>query len=198
MKIGFTIALLAATAGSASAQNSYQIDPAHTSAKFAVKHMMISEVHGRFDKVSGTATYDPSNPAADKLEANVELDSVNTNQPQRDADLKSPNFFDAAKYPTMTFRSSHFEKRGKQLVIVGELTLHGVTKPLTLTADEVSSEVKDPYGMFRFGAHAVGTLNRKDFGITWNQTLDNGGAVVADQIQIELDAEFARPGAAAK
>ena len=83
-------------------------------------------------------------------------------------------------------------------MIVGNLTLHGVTKPLTLIADQVSPEVKDPYGMFRFGAHATGTLNRKDFGITWNQTLDNGGAVVADQIQIELDAEFARPGAAAK
>ena len=87
-----------------------KIDPAHTSAKFAVKHMMISEVHGRFDKVSGTATYDPSNVAADKLEANIELDSVNTDQPQRDADLKSPNFFDTAKYPTMTFRSSHVLK----------------------------------------------------------------------------------------
>ena len=196
MKAFLTIGLLAASAGIAAAQNNYQIDPAHTSAKFAVKHMMISEVHGRFNKVSGSATYDPSNPAADKLDASIQLDSVDTDQPQRDADLKSPNFFDTAKFSTMTFHSTRFEKRGKQLVIIGELNLHGVTKPLTLTVDQVSPEVKDPYGMLRFGAHASGVINRKDFGITWNQTLDNGGAVVADEIRIELDAEFARPGAA--
>ncbi len=196
MKLWFTIGSLAFLAGSAAAQNSYQIDPAHTSAKFAVKHMMISEVHGRFNKVSGSATYDPNNVAADKLDASIDLGSVDTDQPQRDADLKSPNFFDTAKFSTMTFRSTRFEKRGKQLVIVGELNLHGVTKPLTLTVDQISPEVKDPYGMLRFGAHASGVINRKDFGITWNQTLDNGGAVVADEIKIELDAEFARPGAA--
>ena len=196
MNLWFTVGSLALLAGSAAAQNSYQIDPAHTSAKFAVKHMMISEVHGRFDKVSGSAIYDPNNPAADKLDASIELGSVDTDQPQRDADLKSPNFFDTAKFPAMTFRSTRFEKHGKQLVVVGELNLHGMTKPLTLTVDQISPEVKDPYGMLRFGAHASGLINRKDFGITWNQTLDNGGAVVADEIRIELDAEFARPGAA--
>ena len=196
MKLWFTFGSLALLVGSAVAQNSYQIDPAHTSVKFAVRHMMISEVHGRFDKVSGSATYDPSNPAADKLDTSIELGSVDTDQPQRDADLKSPNFFDTAKFPTMTFRSTRFEKRGKDLVILGELNLHGVVKPLTLTVDQISPEVKDPYGMLRFGAHASGVINRKDFGISWHQTLDNGGAVVADEIRIELDAELARPGAA--
>ena len=188
--------LFLAIGGTALAQNNYQLDPAHTSVRFSVKHMMVSQVHGRFDKVNGTSAYDPKNPGFDKLEATVDLGSVNTDQPQRDADLKSPNFFDVAKFPTMTFRSTRIEKRGDQLVAVGDLTLHGVTKPLTLTIDQITPEVKDPYGMMRFGAHASGTLNRKEYGIVWNQTLDNGGAVVSDAITIELDAELVRPGAA--
>ena len=175
------------------AQNVYQLDPAHSSARFAVKHMTVSEVHGEFDKVSGAVSYDPKNVSGDKLEATIELGSVNTNQPQRDADLKSPNFFDVAKFPTMTFRGTHFERRGNELIATGDLTLHGVTKPLTLVISQITPEVKDPYGMQRFGAHASATLNRKDFGITWNQTLDNGGSIVSDEVVINLDAEFVRP-----
>ena len=185
--------LFLATGGTVFAHNSYQLDPAHSSARFAVKHMMVSHVPGEFQKVSGTASYDPKNPSFDKLEATVELNSVTTNQAQRDADLKSPNLFDVTKFPAMTFRSTRIEKRGDQLIAIGALSLHGVTKPLTLHIDRITPEVKDSYGMMRFGAHASGTLNPKDYGITLNQMLDNGGAVVGDEINIELDAELVRP-----
>lgn len=187
--------LFLAIGGTAFAQNNYQLDPSHSSARFAVKHMMISQVHGLFQKVSGTASYDQKNPDSNKLEATIEMGSVDTNEPKRDADLKSPNFFDVAKFPTMIFRSTRFEKRGNQLVAIGTLAMHGVTKPLTLSIEQITPEVKDPYGMMRFGAHATGTLNRKDYGITWNQTLDNGGAVVSDEVTLELDAELVRPPA---
>ena len=179
--------LFFAIGGTAFAQNNYQLDPSHTSARFGVKHMMISQVHGLFHKVSGTAAYDPKSPESDKLEATIEMASVDTNEPKRDGDLKSPDFFDVAKFPTMVFRSTRFEKRGNQLVAIGTLTLHGVTKPLTLTIEQITPGVKDPYGMMRFGAHATGTLNRKDYGITFNAALETGGVLVSDKIGLEFD-----------
>jgi polyisoprenoid-binding protein YceI len=175
----------------------YQIDSAHSSAQFAVKHMMVSNVRGEFQKVTGSVFFDPKNPAASKVEATIDATTVSTREEKRDGHLKSPDFLDVAKFPTITFKSTSVRQSGGKYNVAGALTIHGVTKPVTLVVDTPSPETKDSYGFIRSGASATTTISRKDFGLVWNQTLDNGGVVVGDQVTITLDVEMMRKPAEA-
>jgi polyisoprenoid-binding protein YceI len=174
----------------------YTIDPHHSQAGFAIKHMTLSTVRGAFSKVSGTIDYDPKKPDASKVNATIDISSVDTHEEHRDTHLKSPDFFDLAKYPTMTFKSTKVVAKGKDhLEVTGDLTLHGVTKPVTLEVDGPSVELKDPKGAKR-GASATTKINRKDFGLIFNKQLDNGGMMLGDDVDITLDVEMkAEPAA---
>ncbi len=191
LKSAWPLALI--FAGSLVAEpHSYNIDPAHSSAQFSVVHMMISKVNGEFQKVSGTVVFDPANPSNDKIDAVVDVTTVSTREEKRDGHLKSPDFFDAAKFPTMTFKSSGATKQGDKLLVTGDLTLHGVTKPVTLEVEGPSAEIKDPMGNIKVGASASAKINRKDFGLVWNKTMDGGGVMVSDEVNINIDVELAR------
>lgn len=171
---------------------SYEIDPSHSNAQFSVRHLMISNVKGTFQNVKGKAVYDPSNLAASSLEATIDISTIDTQEPKRDGHLKSPDFFDVAKYPTMTFRSTKFQKNGGNLQIIGDLTIRGVTKQVVFAVDGPTAEIKDPWGMTRRGASATATINRKEFGLTWNQALEAGGVAVGDEVKIGLDVELVK------
>jgi polyisoprenoid-binding protein YceI len=173
--------------------STYQIDPAHTHAQFKVRHMMVSNVKGDFDKVTGTVEYDEANPAASKINIVVDVNSISTREPQRDADLKSAAFFDVAKFPTITFVSTGVVKSGEDsFEVVGDLTIHGVTNTIDLDVADVTPEMKDPYGFFRRGASAKTTILRSDFGLKYNAVLETGGVVIGDEVHITIDVEFTR------
>jgi polyisoprenoid-binding protein YceI len=173
-------------------QATYTIDSAHTSAQFSVRHMMVSNVKGEFSKTTGTIVYDPNNLGASKVETTIDATSINTREPKRDAHLKSPDFFDVEKFPTLTFASTSWYKQGGKLMIKGNLTLHGVTKEVVLAVDGPSAELKDQRGGARIGASATTTINRKDFGLTWNRAIETGGVVVGEEVTITIDLEATR------
>ena len=173
------------------AQN-WVIDPRHSTAQFSVRHMVISNVRGEFLKLSGKATYDPMNLKDANLQATIDVSSITTRDEKRDTHLKSPDFFDAAKFPVITFMSRGVSKNSAGLSIVGDLTLHGVTKPVTLTVEGPSEEIKDTLGKRRIGASAVLKLNRKDFGINYNKVLETGGVIVGDEVSITLDVQLVK------
>ena len=175
----------------------YTIDPAHSSAQFSVRHMMISNVKGEFGKVSGTISYDPSNLKGSKIEAVIDVSSINTREPDRDAHLKSTDFFDAAQFPNLTFRSNEFRKDGDGLEVHGDLTIRHVTRPVVLSVEEPTVEAKDPWGNLRIGASATTKLNRKDWGLVWNQVLETGGVMVGNEVKITLDIEAIKNAATA-
>ncbi|HVM96527.1 MAG TPA: YceI family protein [Candidatus Acidoferrales bacterium] len=168
----------------------YKVDPDHTSVSFRVRHLF-SAVKGRFDKFDGEIEFDPTKPEATKVTGSIDVASINTNVAERDKHLRSKDFFDVANFPKITFASTGVtdldstKKAGK---MQAKLTIHGVEKPVVL---EVSflGEVKDPWGNVKAGFAANTTINRKDFGLTWNQALETGGALVGDDVQIEIDAE---------
>ncbi len=185
------VVVLALGTGVMSAQaTQWKIDPMHSEADFAIKHMSISTVHGTFRGISGTISYDPANLEKSGVEASIEVSSVDTGVAPRDTHLKSADFFDTAKFPTMTFKSTSVHKAGDHYDVAGDLTLHGVTKPVVLTLEDPG---KSQVGMDGKSVHrgftATTTINRKDFGLTWNGTLKSGDAVLADEIRIELDVE---------
>lgn len=192
MKFASVLSLILAARALTAAPATYDIDSSHASAQFTVRHLMISNVKGSFQKVTGRVIWDPGNLAVSKLDATIDVNSVNTLEPKRDAHLKSPDFFDVAKFPTLTFRSTKFSKSGNGLLITGDLTIRGVTKQVTFTVDGPTPEVKDPWGNSRLGAAATATINRKDFGLTWNAALETGGVVVGDEVKITLEAELIR------
>ena len=175
---------------SAAAATAYKVDPEHTSVGFRVRHLF-TQVKGRFNKFEGQSVFDPTHPEQTKVQGWIDAASVDTSVEERDKDLRSPRFFDVEKYPKITFASTSVsgvdatKKSGK---LNGKLTIHGVEKPVTL---EVSffGEGKDPWGNVRAGFSAHTTINRKDFGLTWNQTLETGGVLVGDEIQVEIEAE---------
>jgi polyisoprenoid-binding protein YceI len=175
----------------------YSIDPNHSSAQFTVRHLMVSNVKGAFSKVTGTISYDPTNLATSSVDAVIDTSTVDTRQPQRDADLRSPNFFDVAKYPTIGFKSTQFYRAGNQLKVKGDLTMHGVTKPVVLDVDGPSPEVKDPWGNQRLGASISTKINRHDWGLNYSKTMETGGVVVGDEITISIDLEAVRKKAEA-
>ena len=170
----------------------YNIDSAHSAAQFSVRHLMVSNVRGEFSKVTGKVAYDDANPGAITVEASVDVATVSTREPKRDEHLKSPDFFDAAKYPTFTFKSKSAKKTADGLDVTGDLTIHGVSKPVVLHVSGITKEIKDPFGMLRRGATATTVINRKDFGVSWNKDLDGGGVVVGEEVTITLDLEVAR------
>jgi polyisoprenoid-binding protein YceI len=175
----------------------YDIDPSHSTANFKVRHLMISNVKGDFSKVTGSVEFDQAKPAATRIDATIDATSVNTNEPKRDAHLKSPDFFDVAKYPALTFKSKSVTPAGAhKFNVQGDLTLHGVTKTVTL-AVETTAEIKDPWGNTRFGANATTRINRKEFGLTWNQALEAGGVAVSEDVDITLDIELVKKAAPA-
>jgi polyisoprenoid-binding protein YceI len=166
----------------------YQIDPAHSSAQFSVRHMMITNVRGGFSRVEGTVVYDPDNPSQSSVEATIDARSIKTLDEQRDAHLKSADFLETDKYPTITFKSKKIEPAGEdEWRVTGDLTIHGATKAVVLKVEGPTAEVKDPYGNTRVGASASTKIKRSDFGLTWNAVLEAGGIAVGDEIKIELE-----------
>src|SRR5689334_23242663 len=175
---------LAVSTSAVAATQTWKIDPNHTASQFAVKHMGISTVRGVFEKTRGEVSFDPADPSKTSINATIDVNSVNTRVQMRDNDLRSPHFFDAGKFPTITFKSSHAEAAGSgKIKVTGDLTIHGVTKQVVLDVDGPSQEIKGPMGDLRVGANATTKIDRKDFGIT----ADPG--VVGDEIQITLDVE---------
>jgi polyisoprenoid-binding protein YceI len=171
----------------------WNIDPAHTSVEFKVKHMMIANVKGHFSKVSGVLTRNESDPAKDRIEATIEAGSIQTRDEQRDAHLKSADFFHVEKFPTLHFRSTGVSVvGGGELSVEGDLTIHGVTKKVIFAVEGPTPPAKDPWGNTRIGLSASTKINRKDFGLTWNAALETGGILVGDDITITLDAQFVK------
>jgi polyisoprenoid-binding protein YceI len=175
----------------------YKIDPAHSSANFVVRHMMITNVRGGFTGISGTVVYDTDNPGASSIETIIDANTIWTNDAQRDAHLKSPDFLDAEHFPTITFRSKTVESAGDgELKVSGDLTIHGVTKQVTLNVEGPTAESKDPFGNVRAGASGSTKIKRSEFGLTWNVALEAGGFLVGDELKIELDISMIRAEAA--
>jgi len=171
----------------------YQIDPQHSAAQFKVRHMMIANVKGEFDKVSGTVGFDPSNPAATQVDVTIDVASISTREPARDNDLKSANFFDVAKFPTITFKSTAVTASGEgEYEVAGDLTIHGVTNPVALNVESVTEEIKDPWGFIRRGATATTHISRAEFGMHFNMVMEAGGVMVGDRVDITLDVEMTR------
>lgn len=177
----------------------WEIDPVHSSAQFKVRHMMITDVKGELGKVTGTVNIDDGNLSKSTAEATIDTTALNTREPNRDKHLKSPDFFDVEKYPAITFKSTSFKKTGDgKYTVAGDLTLHGVTKPVVLQVTAPEREVKDMQGTVKRGASATTRINRKDFGLTWNKPLETGGVLVGDEVDIAIDLELAKKGDAAK
>ena len=168
----------------------YDIDPTHSSAHFSVRHLMISNVRGEFTKVSGTVVYDEKNPTASHVSATIATDSINTRDAQRDGHLKSADFLDTTQFPEITFESTEIKaKSDDEYAITGNLTIHGTTNEVTLQVEGLGAPVTDPWGNHRIGVTATTKINRKDFGLTWNQTLETGGLMVGNDVSITLDIE---------
>jgi polyisoprenoid-binding protein YceI len=169
----------------------WQIDPGHSSFQFKVRHLMVSNVKGDFTKMKGMVTIDEQNIANLKVDITIEAASVNTGHATRDEHLRNADFFDVTKYPTITFVSKKIERTGTNtLKVMGDLTIRGVTKEITVDVEGPTSEVKDPGGNFRRGATATAKINRQDFGIMWNRVLDTGGVVVSDEVNIYVEVEL--------
>ncbi len=169
--------------------DTWQIDPAHTNVEFTVRHMMISNVKGQFQKTAGTITVNGNDPASAQIDATIDASSVDTRVERRDMHLKSPDFLDVAKYPTITFKSTKVEADGpNKWKVTGDLTLHGVTKPVVLDVESSGAPVSMG-GKTHAGAAATMKIKRSDFGLTWNKALEAGGVMVGDEVAISIDVE---------
>ncbi|WP_223637103.1 YceI family protein [Corallococcus sp. EGB] len=198
MSLKSAITLLAVAAPSFAFASTWELDSAHSSAQFAVKHMMVSTVRGAFSNVKGTINLDDKDITKSTIEATIDAKTINTNEPKRDEHLRSADFFDVEKYPTITFKSTKVAKAGKdKLNVTGDLTMHGVTKPVVLAVEGPTAETKDPWGNVRRGATATTKIKRSDFGLTWNKALEAGGVAVGDEITITLDLETTKKAEAA-
>jgi polyisoprenoid-binding protein YceI len=171
-------------------QTTWTIDPAHSSVEFAVRHLMITTVRGRFTGVKGTVTVDEADPAKSTVEVVIDAASIDTREPQRDTHLRSADFFDVEKFPTLTFRSMKVDGGlGAPFTLAGDLTIHGVTRPVVLDV-EPEGRIKDAWGGVRSGFTATTRIKRSDFGLTWNQLLEAGGVTVSDEVKISLDVQL--------
>ena len=187
--LGIVVAVTMAVSAAAQA-GSWRIDPNHSAAQFSVRHLGVSTVRGAFMKLSGSASYDPADPSKNSVDVTIDASSVDTRVQMRDDDLRSPNFLDVQKYPTITFKSKQSKSAGAgKLEILGDLTIHGVTKEVTLDVDGPSAPIKDPWGNQRIGASASTKINRKDFGI------NGASGAVGDEISITIDTELIQPQA---
>jgi polyisoprenoid-binding protein YceI len=182
----------------AAAPLTLEADPNHSTTGFAVKHMVVTTVRGQFNKFSSTLTLDKDDPAKSVVEVKIDPASINTNNEKRDAHLKSADFFDAQKCPDMIFKSSRIEKSGDKYKVAGNLTMHCVTKPLTLDASFTDQPIKSPFGTTVYPASATGKLKRSEWGLTWNKALETGGAMVSDDVTLELEFEYLPKPAEAK
>jgi polyisoprenoid-binding protein YceI len=190
--------LLLAGASAAQAQN-WNIDASHSAAHFAVRHMMVSTVRGDLGKIAGTVTFDPARPSAGSIEATIDATGIDTREPGRDKHLKSADFFDVEKFPTITFKSKKIEPAsGGGFRVTGDLTMKGVTKEVVLDVEPLRPQIKDQRGTARTGTAATTKLNRQDFGISWSRTLDGGGVVVSDEVSVTIDVELIAAAPAAK
>lgn len=181
--------LICLSGGIASAETArFNVDPDHSIIEFQVKHMVISKTTGRFTDYSGFVDLDPENAQVKTIEATIKAASITTNHEKRDTHLKSADFFDVEKYPTLTYRLKSLKKMGEEFTAFGELTMHGVTREIVLVGS-FNGTTKDPWGNVRAGFTGKGKLNRKDFGMNWSKTLDNGGLVVGDEVDIRLEIE---------
>ncbi len=175
----------------------WAVDPSHVELGFAVRHLMISTVRGRFGAVNGTVTVDEAHPRDAKIDVTIDVASIDTRQPQRDDHLRSADFFDVANHPAMHFVSKQIDGDvTKQFKIVGDLTIRGTTREVTLNAS-LEGRGKDPWGGDRAGFSATGKFNRTDFGLVWNQVLEAGGVTVGEEVKLTLDVELVRQAAAA-
>jgi polyisoprenoid-binding protein YceI len=175
----------------AAATSIWQIDPQHSSAQFSVRHMAISTVRGAFSKVTGTIALDDTDITKSTVDVTIDVNTVDTRESDRDKDLRSDRFFDVAHFPTMTFKSKKVEQVSPgKLKVTGDLTIRGTTKEVVLDVDGPTAPIKDPWGNLRSAATATTKINRQDFGVKWNATLDNGGVVVGDDVSITIDLEM--------
>jgi len=175
------------------ATTTWNIDPVHSVAEFKVRHMMITNVKGQFTAITGVLTLDEADVTHSRIEVSAEAASVNTRDAQRDAHLKSADFFDAEKFPTLAFTSTRITRTaGDDLAVAGNLTIHGVTREVMFTVEGPTAPAKDPWGNTRVGVSATTKINRKDFGLTWNATLETGGILVGDEVTTTLDVQFVR------
>jgi polyisoprenoid-binding protein YceI len=176
----------------------YEIDPAHSSAQFSVRHMMITNVRGGFSSVKGTVVYDPDDPSATSIEAVIDASTINTLDNQRDTHLKSGDFLDVEKYPAITFKSKKVgPSDAGETTVTGDLTIHGVTKEVVIKVEGPTAEGKDPWGNTRIGASASTKIKRSDFGLTWNAALETGGIMVGDDLKIDLEVQMIKAAATA-
>ena len=177
--------------------NAWQVDTNHTAAQFSVRHMLVSTVRGTLGKVAGTIDYDGKSAESIKADISIDVNGINTGTENRDKDLRSDNFFDVAKYPTVTFKSKRVEPAGQgRFRLVGDLTIHGVTKEVALDVDGPSPILKQPNGAQRVGASAATKLNRRDFGLQYSKMVE-AAPVVGDEIQVQIDIEASKPPPAA-
>ena len=186
LALSFVLALPAAA-------TTWHLDDAHSTVGFSVKHMMVTNQKGAFDKFNGTIELDDKDVTKSSVNVEIDVASINSKNAKRDEHLKSPEFFDAAKFPKLTFKSTKVEKAGAGFKVTGDLTMHGVTKPVVLDVAPLSDEYKDPWGGTHRGTSATAKVSRKDFGLTWNAALEKGGVVVGEDVSIELQIELVPP-----
>ncbi|HKQ85359.1 MAG TPA: YceI family protein [Candidatus Acidoferrales bacterium] len=181
----------AAQAGTGTA--TWKMDTAHSHAQFKVRHMMISNVKGEFAGINGALELNDADYTKSKVQASIDAASINTREPQRDTHLKSADFLDVEKFPALTFASTKISKKTEdEYSVAGDLTIHGVTRPVVFSVESVTAPAKDPWGNTRIGLEATAKINRKDFGLVWNAALETGGVLVGDEVHITVDAEFVK------
>ena len=192
-RIAIVSAIVLLTSFSALAQTStWNIDPAHSTAQFTVRHLAISNVTGNFTKVTGSVVLNEKDITQSQVSAGIDVSSVDTRVEARDKDLKSPHFLDVEKYPTIEFKSKRIVSAGGKLQVIGDLTIHGTTREVTLDVEGPTPELSDPWGNSRRGISATTTINRKDFNLVYNNILKTGEAVVGDNVKIQIDAEMVK------
>ncbi len=189
--IVFAVALLASLSALAQTTN-WNIDPAHSTAQFTVRHLGISNVTGSFTKVAGNVVLNEKDISQSQVSASIDVNSIDTRVEMRDKDLKSPNFFDVEKYPTIEFKSKRMVSSGGKLQVIGDLTIHGTTHEVTLDVDGPTPEITDPWGNSRRGISATTAINRKEFGLIYDKLLGTGEAAVGDNVKIQIDAEIVK------
>lgn len=198
MNRSLAFALFATTlAAPAARAEVWEFDASHTAATFQVRHMMVSNVRGEFGKVTGKVDWDGKDLTRATIEATIDASTINTREPKRDAHLRSPDFFDVAKHPALTFKSKKVTGGKGRYKVVGDLTIRGVTKEVTLDVLGPSAPAKSPWGSTSVGVSATTKINREDFGLTWNKALEAGGVLVGKEVVITIDVEAVQPAAKA-
>lgn len=173
------------------ARTTWAIDPSHSHVEFSIRHLMIASVKGRFADVQGVVTIDDSEPSKSEIDVTIGVASIDTRVEQRDAHLRSADFFDVEKFPSMTFKSRRIERDGDDISVIGDLTIRGVSREVALTVTENGRQI-DPWGGHRAGFEATGKIKRSDFGLTWNQALETGGVMVGDDVKLSIDVELVK------